>query len=1101
MRLRGRSAQWILSGAFYLALVASGGSLLIGQGNYGTILGTVRDSSNAVLPGVELTITNTETGVSRTGITGARGEYRVTALPPGTYEIHATMSGFQTGVRTGVTLSVGQDATVNFTLEVGSVAESVTVTGEAPMVETTNAVVSQVVDPTMMREIPLNNRSFLDLVPMTGGAIFVETADSSATKGFGRKLAITGTRYTENSFLLDGASMNDAAGAAGSADGTIAGVETVREFRVITNAYDAEHGRHTGGVISAVTKSGTNNLHGSVFEFLRNDNLDAANWADNARGGGVKPEFRRNQFGFSLGGPVVRDKTFFFGSYEGLREFLGQTQTFNVPSLSARSGLLGASQTPTAIDPDVKPFLDSFPLPNGASINPDTTEFSEPRNRVTDHDFWAGKIDHHFSESDSIASRFVYDNTDRENPDSLNTGELHFTRSRFLNVEHVHIFSPALLSKTMVAFNRTNIAIQDFPIPGTNFPRTTFSDLTDGFGNFSVSGWSTWGGGTTNPKKNVQNNYQWKQDFTYTVNTHALKFGFHFDRFQVNQRSEARGFGTFSFGSPADFFAGIPDQATFLRPGSDTIRGYRQNLYGVYLQDDIQLTDRLTLNLGLRYEFTNTPDEVNGKVANVRDLREHFLYSFTEQDVSIGDPWYLNPSLMNFAPRLGVAWNLFGDGRTSLRAGVGLFHSMILPSNLLTWGVRVPPFFVNVFLERGPLLQRTGQTIDFPNTYFTQPFVRTPGLGGLARADGFQWNPEQPKVYKWSMDIEQELLRNLSVQVGYSGTRGVHLQRGPLQIIATLAEMRPYQGGQRRFIATYLPYPSQSWSFFRWAYTDGTSDYHALRLNVNKRFSSGLQFQTSYTFSKSTDTGSSWTGSNDFQGEIRGYRDTKLPALSAFDFRHNFSSNFVYDLPGANLTGPAKVFLGGWSLGGILRFNTGFPLNVSMQQPRPSPTGQSSTAVTPTNVDGPSLDLIPGGNNNPVLDDGRNPDQYFDVRQFTIPLVVEGAQHGFFQGNLGRNTLISPGIANFDVTFTKNTALPFLGEAGNLQFRAEFYNLLNRVNFGSPATQIFSRPRNGANLAGDLADPWTRRLQASAARINDTRTSSRQLQFGLKVIF
>jgi hypothetical protein len=450
---------------------------------------------------------------------------------------------------------------------------------------------------------------------------------------------------------------------------------------------------------------------------------------------------------------------------------------------------------------------------------------------------------------------------------------------------------------------------------------------------------------------------------------------------------------------------------------------------------------------------------------------------------------------MNFAPRIGIAWDVFGNGKTSLRTGVGLFHSLILPSNLLTWGVRVPPFFVNVFLERGPISDKTGgQTIDFPNTYFTQPFVRTPGLGGLSRADGFQWNPEQPKVYKWSLDLEHELMQNMSIEVGYSGSRGLHLQRGPLQIIATLAETRSYAGGERRFIATYLPYPSQSWSFFRWAYTDGTSEYHALRMSVNKRISSGLQFNTSYTWSKATDTGSSWTGSNDYQGTIRGYRDTKIHSVAAFDLRHAFNASFVYDLPGGTLTGPAKTVLGGWSLGGIMRLNSGSPLNISMQQPRPN-------NVTPTNVDGPSLDLIPGGDNNPVLNDGRNPDQYFDVRQFTMPLVIEGAQHGFFQGNLGSNTLSSPGIANLDVTFTKNTALPFLGEAGSLQFRTEFYNILNRPNFGNPGTTIFARPRTGANLAGDLANPWERRPQTGAARIDSTRTNSRQLQFGLRLVF
>ncbi len=270
---------------------------LVAQVTTGTVLGIVKDQSGAVLPGATITATNVDTGISRTMVTGSRGEYRLQALSLGNYEIQATMAGFQTGVRKGIELSLGREAAVDFTLQVGNVAEQVTVTGEAPLIETTTATMSGLVDPKQMREIPLNARSFIELVPLQAGAVYAEAGDQSATKGFGVKLAISGTRYNGNAFLLDGANVNDAAGSSGSAAGTMAGVETVREFKVITNAYDAEYGQHVGGVVSAVTKSGTNDFHGSAFEFFRNDKLDAPDFDDNRLTAGEKPPYHRNQFG------------------------------------------------------------------------------------------------------------------------------------------------------------------------------------------------------------------------------------------------------------------------------------------------------------------------------------------------------------------------------------------------------------------------------------------------------------------------------------------------------------------------------------------------------------------------------------------------------------------------------------------------------------------------------------------------------------------------------------------------------------------------------------------------------------------------------------
>lgn len=1029
----------------------------------GTILGNVRDQTDAVIPGATIYVTQVETGTVRTTVSGNSGNYRLPALAVGTYQIRAEADGFQTEVRSGVTLTIGREAVVNFALQVGNVAEQVTVTGEAPLIETTSASVSGVVDSQQMRDIPLNSRSFLELVPLQTNAVFAEAGASSASKGFGRKISIAGTRYHQNLFLLDGAVLNDISGVAGSAAGTMAGVETVREFQVISNAFDAEHGRHTGGVISAVTKSGTNQFHGSLFEFIRNDNMDAPRWEDNAFAGGVKPEFRRNQFGAAVGGPIVQDRTFFFGSYEGLRQLRGNTTTYNVPSLDSRNGIFQGDFI--GVDPTVKPFLDAYPLPNGTEdATRGRARFTKSTDQTTDQDYITARVDHRFSDSSSLFGRFTYDEAEVTQPNMsiLNVAK---TPNRFATLEETHIFSPVLLSKTHFSFNRTNLTLFDGELDGINYSVFSF-DGSDVPGRMSVTNLTTWGGGSTNPKFHIQNNFQFKQDFYYTSGRHSIKFGGQFERFQFNQVSKFHGGGTFYFGGVDDFMMNRVDTASFIQPDSDAIRGWRQNLVGFYIQDDIALRPGFTLNLGLRYEFISVSKEVNGKVANIRDTRPAHLYTVTPQTTDVGDPYFKNPSLKNFAPRIGFAWDPFQTGRSSVRGGVGLFHDQLIGYGLVgTSGVRAAPFFSVAELFADDFIDEGG--LDFPDAYYTQ--VRQ-AAGTKPQIDLFDYEAEQPYVLKWNLDIEREIAAGTTIETGYSGTRGVHLPRGNV-LLNTKPVVNTDDG--RRLILIHEPLPNPHFNRMRTRITDGTSYYHAWRFSLNKRFSNSFQFQSSYTFSKSIDDSSTWTGSSDFrEADRNGYRTEKDNGLSAFDVRHSWTTNAIVDLPGSNLTGGAGALFGGWSLSSIIRFNSGHPLTLNQDRVR-------AGRVRSRYVDGPTLDLAPGGDQRAV--NPQNPDQYYDPANYAPP-------EPFYMGTIGKNHIIVPGIANVDFTLMKNTAIGALGESGSLQFRAEFFNLFNRSNFDIPEERVYDRRG---------------RLNSDAGRIFNTRDSSpsRQIQFALKLIF
>jgi len=1030
----------------------------------GTISGTVKDQSGAVLPGAAVKVTNVENGTVRTSATGSGGEYRIVSLPAGVYEVDASLSGFQTGARSGIQLSVGREAVVDFSLGVGDVTEKITVTGEAPLIETTTATVSGLVSPDQMRDIPLNARSFLDLVPLQAGAVLDVTGAQASSHGYGAKLSIAGNRYNSNLFLLDGAVINDFFNGAGSAAGTLAGVETVREFRVITNAFDAEYGRHTGGVISAITKSGTNQFHGSGFEFLRNNKLDTRNFFDRNPSNPLQrsspPAYRRNQFGGALGGRIVRDRTFFFGSYEGLREGLGTTLTFNVPGRALRNGIFGGQFI--GINPSVNPFLQAYPVPNTPDRPDGSSQFTGSASRITDENFYTVRTDHRISDADSFFARATIDNAERTTPAvaGFNTTEDDGTNSRFITLEETHIFSPALLGRTHFSFNRTHNTAFDVATAGYIFPKFAFGGASDVPGRIVVPPLTNWGGNMNNPKDFRQNLFQLKEDVFYTSGRHSRKFGFYGERIHYNLRSDANAGGGFTFVSLPNFLNANVNEATFIQPGSDNIRGWRESLLGLYVQDDISVRPGLSLNLGLRYEFITTPTEVNGKVATIRDLTDAHLYTVKPNQTDVGDPYFLNPSRRNFAPRVGFAWTPFHGGKTSVRGGFGIFHEQVLPDLFVLPGVRSAPFFstADIFSRDLP--------IEFPNSYVTQVSRGVTG-GALPQIDGWQFNLSQPAVYKWNLDLQQQIGSGTTVTVSYSGSRATHLMRGSLSLNTTPSTII----NGRRSILIQQPLPNPFFNRMRFPAFDGTSFYNALQITVNEKIGRRLQVHSAYTFSRATDDGTTIQGGVDFGVADRSsYRWLKEHALAAFDVRQSSYTSFVYDLPDWNRKGMLAPLLGGWGIAGLLRLNAGYPMNPSATQP-------TLGSLTEQFVGGSTVDLIPGGNQNPVRP--RNPDQYFDVSQFSYPTP-------FFVGNLGRNVLISPGIANVDFTLTKDTHLPKLGEAGTLQFRAEFFNLFNRANFGAPALNLFTN--TGAR-------------RSNAGQITNTITPSRQIQFALKLSF
>ena len=1004
-----------------------------------TVSGTVHDVSTAVLPGVTVTARNGETGLTRSTVSGPEGRFVLAQLPPGMYEIRAELAGFKPHVRPQVPLAVAQSLALNITLQVGDLAIVDVVTAEIPAVNTSTSELSYLVTSEQIEQIPLNGRNYTDLALLQPSVNAFPHRDGGSVVAHGLGMSVNGQDPRSNTYLLDGTLMNDFTnGPAGSAAGTALGLDTIREFRVQSNAYSAEFGRNSGGQINVLTKSGTNRLAGSAFEFHRNDALDAKNYFDTAD----QPEFWRNQFGGTIGGPIATDRAFFFVGYEGLIERLGRTVSTVVPDDNARLGILPSG--PVDIAASVMPYLREFPRANGASLDQGLAEFTFPFNQTLDQHFAQGRIDYNASASRQLFGRYTLDDTSQFLPtDYPQFPREFFSRNQFFTGEFRQVVSNRTFNTTRLGFSRTRI--------GQNVQSNTTEALPvfvpgrDFAGAIDIGGMKRFGPQSSANLRLVQNVFSLSSDLTHTAGRHTLKAGGLVERYQDNMVNPTFSLGIYRFANLNTFLRGTPANFIGLTPEAQFDRYWRFTLFGFYLQDDFQIAPRLTLNGGLRYEFYTLPKDIYGRDSALPDLMA--AAPTTGQ-------LYDNSSYKNVSPRGGFAWDVFGDGRTSVRAGYGLYFNTNSHQNLIVT-VTNPP--------------ATPRPVIINPTFPSPPFDRA----GAISIRPIQWDLETPRVHVFNANLQREIWAQTSLTLGYAGSRGRHLLRS--NDINTARPTTLADGAV--FIPTGTPRPNSAFSTIELKSSDGESWYNAFIFDIRKRFAAGFAVQSSYTLSKSEDT----TQASTFFSDATNGTTTAFPeyvpdynkGLSDFDTRHAWVVNFTVDLPGTDALGG---WLTGWQASGIWNMRSGQPLTVFVQGNRSRSLWNPSLGPG-IGQDRPSY--APGyGPDNAVL--GRV-DQWFDPNAF----VLQPA--GTF-GNTGRGDFIGPNVRTLDVALTKRAAFERLGGNGGIEFRLEAFNLLNRANFGPPALVAFS---------GTDGEPPLSTL----GRITTTVTSARQIQLGMKVYF
>src|SRR5881409_4300606 len=1097
------------------ALIALGTCLSVAQTSTATILGTVKDTSGALIPGVSITVKYTESGLTRTVVSGERGGYNVALLPVGAYELTTTMPGFKQVVRSGINLVVGQEAVVDLTLEVGAAAEQITVSEEVPLVNTTTASTSGVITEQQVKDLPLNGRSFDNLILLNVG---VSNATSNTLDGGAWNMfSLAGKRPETNRYTINGVDW-----VGGSATGQfitpngasrqLLGVEGVREFNVLSDTYGAEYGKRAGGQITIVTSSGTNQLHGSAFEFFRDAALDARNFFDNTIGA---PPYRRNQFGGSLGGPIKKDKMFLFGTFERFSHSLSRSSTSIVPGTFARQGLLWPGNSLGLPAGTPVPGLKTGMLKYGKYFWPEPSTPDRPDGSAIAYanpvetlpeNFGLARYDYIISSKDSFSGNLTMDCGNRSVPwgggggGDPNFQSLSVLHARTLSLKETHVFSPTLVNVATLGYAGTYGTLVNQPaipmpadivfLEGGN-PGT----LVIGGGIGAAAPSAIAGVPGNNPSRGIRHYFTYTDDVRLIKGKHSWSMGGWYQKSQQGQQGVALSSGgNVAYPNILAFLRDQPNNAIVTRDPSTL--GFRTTEGAWYIQDDMKLRSNFTLRLGLRHEMTNGFSEVAGRCANYRYDPGFLIQTNPVISKSCMDQ---NHAKLLLQPRVGLAWDPTGTGSWAVRAAFGIHNDLI--DNL---GIRtqagMPPFaareslpITNGFLPLLPL-----------NKFVPLPPTCGPGISApcsIYQPTGFDPNMSTPTVQIWDLTVERQLAKDLVLSVGYIGSQSYHTnttlntnQNPPvvcqnpqgcrsggvlsLPTDPTLLANR-YTVPQGTVYMAPGPRPNPYVSYTQSWFGYGTANYNAMNVSILKRAARGLTFKANYSFSKALDLNSAIlapSGENEPPNFVGGVYNRGLnKGVAAYNPAHQFNTNFSYQLPfgagqrfGGGASGLLKHLIGGWQWNGIASAQTGFPFTPLVGFNN-SGTGDGTQ---PTDI----ADRNPNFKGPVILG---TPEHWFDARAFSMPTA------GTF-GNVGRSSLRGPGLFNVDTSLFKRIPIR---ESVTLQFRAEVFNLLNRANFAYPNFVVFQGNSNNYSYS------------ESAGQITNTATTARQIQFALKLQF